>query len=49
VQQKLGANLQKIEKLYVPVKQKKTEMIDGSPADIAKVLVEKLRNEVRAF
>jgi electron transfer flavoprotein beta subunit len=49
VQSRLGANLQKIEKLYVPVKQKKTEMIDGSPAEIAKVLVEKLRNEVRAF
>ena len=46
---KLGANLQKIEKLYVPVKQKSTQMIDGSPAEIAKILVEKLRNEVRAF
>jgi electron transfer flavoprotein beta subunit len=49
VDSKLGANLQKIEKLYVPVKQKSTEMIDGSPADIAKVLVEKLRNEVRVL
>jgi electron transfer flavoprotein beta subunit len=49
VQSKLGANLLQIEKLYVPVKQKKTEMLDGSPAEIAKVLVEKLRNEVRAF
>jgi len=49
VQSKLGANLLQIEKLYVPVKQKKTEMLDGSPAEIAKALVEKLRNEVRAF
>jgi len=49
VQSKLGSNLQKIEKLYVPVKQKSTQMIDGTPADIARVLVEKLRNEVRAF
>jgi electron transfer flavoprotein beta subunit len=49
VESKLGANLQKIEKLYVPVKQKSTEMIDGSPAEIAKVLVEKLRNEVRVL
>jgi electron transfer flavoprotein beta subunit len=49
VQSKLGANLQKIEKLYVPVKQKSTQMIDGTPAEIAKVLAEKLRNEVRAF
>jgi electron transfer flavoprotein beta subunit len=49
VQSKLGANLLQIEKLYVPVKQKKTEMLDGSPAEIAKSLVDKLRNEVRAF
>jgi electron transfer flavoprotein beta subunit len=49
VQNKLGANLLQIEKLYVPVKQKKTEMVDGSPAEIAKSLVDKLRNEVRAF
>jgi hypothetical protein len=33
----------------VPVKQKSTQMIDGTPAEIAKVLAEKLRNEVRAF
>ena len=49
VEGKLGANLQKIEKLYVPVKQKSTQIIDGSPAEIAKVLVEKLRNEVRVL
>jgi electron transfer flavoprotein beta subunit len=49
VESKLGANLQKIEKLYVPVKQKSTQIIDGSPAEIAKVLVEKLRNDVRVL
>jgi len=46
---KLTANLQQIEKLYVPVKQKKTELIEGSPADVARTLVEKLRNEVRVL
>jgi electron transfer flavoprotein beta subunit len=46
---KLTANLQQIEKLYVPVKQKKTELIEGSPADVARTLVEKLRNEARVL
>jgi electron transfer flavoprotein beta subunit len=46
---KLTANLQQIEKLYVPVKQKKTELIEGSPADVARTLVEKLRNDVRVL
>jgi len=45
----LGANMQKIEKLYVPQKSKKTEMLEGSPAEIAKKLVEKLKNEVRVL
>jgi electron transfer flavoprotein beta subunit len=49
VQPALGANLQKIEKLYVPQKQKKTEMLDGSPAEIAKKLVDKLKNDVRVL
>jgi electron transfer flavoprotein beta subunit len=49
VQQALGANLQKIEKLYVPQKQKKTEMLDGSPAEVAKKLVDKLKNEIRVL
>ncbi len=49
VEARLGANAQKVEKLYVPLKQKKTELLDGAPADIAKKLVERLRNEVRAF
>jgi electron transfer flavoprotein beta subunit len=49
VQGQLGANLQTIEKLYIPQKTKKTEMLDGSPAEVAKKLVEKLKNEVRVI
>jgi electron transfer flavoprotein beta subunit len=49
VQQALGSNLQKIEKLYIPQKQKKTEMLDGSPTEVAKKLVDKLKNEVRVL
>src|SRR5713101_3447791 len=49
VQSAIGPNLQKIEKLYVPQKSKKTEVIDGPPAEIAKKLVEKLKNEVRVL
>ena len=45
----LGDNLQKIEKLYIPQKSKKTEMLDGSPGEVAKKLVDKLRNEVRVI
>jgi electron transfer flavoprotein beta subunit len=49
VKSALGSNMQKIEKLYVPQKTKKTEMIEGSPSEIAKKLVEKLKNEVRVI
>ena len=45
----LGANMQKIEKLYIPLKTKKTEMLEGSASEIAKKLVEKLKNEVRVL
>ncbi len=45
----LGPNGQKIEKLYIPEKTKKTEMLEGSPAEVAKKLVEKLKNEVRVI
>ena len=45
----LGSNLQKIERLYIPEKSKKTEILDGSPAEIAKKLVEKMRNELRVI
>ena len=49
VQSAIGDNLQKIERLYVPQKTKKTEHIEGSPAEIAKKLVDKLRNELRVL
>ena len=49
VKSALGDNLQKIEKLYVPQKTKKTEVIEGPPAEVAKKLVDKLRNEVHVL
>src|SRR5438309_5993511 len=45
----VGQNLQKIEKLHIPQKTKKTEHIEGSPGEIAKKLVDKLRNELRVL
>ena len=45
----LGDNLQKIEKLYIPQKTKKTEFLEGAPAEVAKKLVDKLRNEVHVL
>ncbi|HUI83577.1 MAG TPA: electron transfer flavoprotein subunit beta/FixA family protein [Candidatus Binatia bacterium] len=45
----LGENLQKIAKLYIPQKTKKTEVLEGPPAEVAKKLVDKLRNEVRVI
>jgi electron transfer flavoprotein beta subunit len=49
VKSALGDNQQKIEKLYIPEKTKKTEMLDGSPAEMAKKLVDKLKNDVRVI
>jgi electron transfer flavoprotein beta subunit len=49
VQPAVGRNLQKIERLYVPQKTKKTEHVEGAPVEIAKKLVEKLRNEIRVL
>ena len=49
VQPAIGANLQKIERLYIPQKTKNTEFLEGSPAEVAKKLVEKLRNEVHVL
>jgi electron transfer flavoprotein beta subunit len=45
----LSENLQKIEKLYIPQKTKKTEVLEGPPGEIAKKLVDKLRNELRVI
>src|SRR5712664_167716 len=49
VKSALGDNMQKIEKLYIPQKTKKSEMLSGAPAEVAKKLVEKLKNEVRVL
>jgi electron transfer flavoprotein beta subunit len=40
---------QKIEKIYVPVKTKKTEYVTGTPKEIATKLVEKLKFEARVI
>jgi electron transfer flavoprotein beta subunit len=44
-----GASKQKIVSLYVPEKAKKTQIIGGSPAEAAKELVRKLREEARVI
>jgi electron transfer flavoprotein beta subunit len=49
VKDALGDNLQKIEKLYIPQKTKQTEKLEGSPAEVAKKLVNKLKNELRVM
>src|SRR5947209_4682216 len=49
VKSSVGNNMQKVQKLYIPQKSKKTEMLEGSAAEVAKKLVEKLRNEVRVI
>jgi len=49
VKDAIGDNLQKIERLYIPQKTKKTEFVEGSPAEVAKKLVDKLKNEVRVL
>jgi len=45
----LVANQLNIKRLYVPQKTKKTEMLEGSPTDVARKLTEKLKNEVRVL
>jgi electron transfer flavoprotein beta subunit len=49
VEASVGGNLQKIEKLYLPQKSKNTEFLEGPPAEVAKKLVEKLKNELRVI
>ncbi|MGH9531489.1 MAG: electron transfer flavoprotein subunit beta/FixA family protein [Terriglobales bacterium] len=49
VQGALAENQQRIERLYVPQKTKKTEMLEGPPSEVAKKLVDKLRNEVHVL
>jgi electron transfer flavoprotein beta subunit len=43
------ASHQKIVSLYVPEKVKKTQIISGSPAEAAKELVRRLREEARVI
>ena len=45
----LGKNRQQIERLYVPLKQKRTEMLTGSPVEVAQKLVAALKNEARVL
>src|ERR1700692_583936 len=49
VQSAMGNNLQKIDKMYIPEKSKNTEFLEGSPGEVAKKLVEKLKNELRVI
>ena len=49
VQSNIGTNMQKIERIYIPQKTKKTEYLEGSAGEIAKKLVDKLRNEIRVL
>jgi electron transfer flavoprotein beta subunit len=45
----VSPNAQKIERMYIPQKTKKTEYLEGSAGEIAKKLVEKLKNEIRVL
>ena len=45
----VGNNGLKIERLYIPGKQKQTEKMDGPPAEVARKLVDKMRNEMRVL
>jgi electron transfer flavoprotein beta subunit len=44
-----GASNLTLERVHIPEKQKHTEMLKGTPAEIAAQLVEKLRSEVRVI
>ena len=49
VQSEIGANMQKIERMYIPQKTKKTEFLEGGAGEVAKKLVERLKNEIRVL
>jgi electron transfer flavoprotein beta subunit len=49
IESKLGKNLQVIERLYVPVKHKRTQMLSGPPGEVARNLVEQLKNTARVI
>lgn len=44
-----GAVLQRVQRVYLPDKAKKTQMIDGSAAEAAKALVSRLRDDARVI
>ncbi|HLZ93482.1 MAG TPA: electron transfer flavoprotein subunit beta/FixA family protein [Candidatus Acidoferrum sp.] len=44
-----GAPTQRVEKIYVPTKTKKTEFLTGTPKEVAARLVEKLKFEARVI
>lgn len=44
-----GGQAVALERVYLPEKQKKTEMLTGSPAEVAAKIVEKLKFEVRVI
>jgi electron transfer flavoprotein beta subunit len=44
-----GGQAISLERVYLPEKQKKTEMLTGSPAEVAAKIVEKLKFEVRVI
>jgi electron transfer flavoprotein beta subunit len=44
-----GEPTQRVERIYVPQKTKRTEFIDGSPKEAAATLLEKLRHEARVL
>jgi electron transfer flavoprotein beta subunit len=49
IESAVGKSLERIERLYAPVKQKKTEMLTGDPADVAKKLIEAFKNTGRVI
>jgi electron transfer flavoprotein beta subunit len=44
-----GEPTQRIERVYVPEKGKKTQLISGSPAEAARTLVKHLRDDARVI
>ena len=44
-----GEVSQRVERIYVPTKSKKTEMLTGTPKEVAAKLVEKLKFEARVI
>jgi len=42
-------NFQRVERVYIPHKTKRTEMLEGSPKEVAEKLVEKLQREAKVI